>query len=137
MSELTSSEQSLTPTEPVEERIGHASDEFLRRVLDPRFFELLQQGKRGELPRVSAEEVAERLRRWHDGIVEPTAVGHDHPGIFELDIRRSGVGDVSRELRLAESHLAPAAQSGRDRACEPVGSEELLQRDSHDEHIDA
>lgn len=134
MSELTSSEQSLTPTEPVEERIGHASDEFLRRVLDPRFFELLQQGKRGELPRVSAEEVAERLRRWHNGIVEPSASGHDHPSEFVLDIRRSGLGHVSRELRAIQPGDPQPTFPGGCSSREYERAEELVQRDGDDEH---
>lgn len=133
MSELTTSEHSLTPTEPIEERIGHASDEFLRRVLDPRFFELYNQGKRGELPRVSAEEVAERLRRWHDGIVEPSASGHDHPGIFELDIRRSGAGDISHELRTRESYQPQPTFPGGDRSRQLLDTPLVVQRDGHDE----
>jgi len=134
MSELTSSEQSLTHTEPVEERIGHASDEFLRRVLDPRFFELLQQGKRGELPRVSAEEVAERLRRWHNGIVEPSASGHDHPGEFVLDIRRSGAADVSRELRAIQPDQPQPTFPGGDRSRQLLDTPLDVQRDGDDEH---
>lgn len=134
MSELTTSEQSLTTTEPVEERIGHASDEFLRRVLDPRFFDLYQQGKRGELPRVSAEEVAERLRRWHDGDVDTPASGRHSASLFELDIRRSGVGDVSRELRAIQPDQPQPTFPGGCSSREYERAEELVQRDGDDEH---